>query len=82
MKLATVLLSFIALAFIAIKIIVTTPSLESLVVYVPLGFDKINAAQLAYVVIAAMFVLAIFTSRDSVSIYNNNSKKGAVILTQ
>lgn len=62
----TFVMSLISLSLIAIKVIVTMPSLEWLLVHVPAGFDKINSAQLSYAVIAAMITIALFIARDTV----------------
>ncbi len=64
----TLVLASISIVLIAIKVIVTMPSLEFLLGHVPAGFDKINSAQLAYAAIAVLIVIALFISRDSVSI--------------
>lgn len=63
----TLILSFISLSLVAVKIVVTMPSLEFLLVYIPAFFDKINSAQLAYAVIVATTLLALVMSRYSVS---------------
>jgi ethanolaminephosphotransferase len=61
----TLILSFISLSLVAVKIVVTMPSLEFLLVYIPAFFDKINSAQLAYSVIVATTLLALVMSRYS-----------------